>query len=615
MNLNLTTRWGETAIAGRPQGPSGATIWVVLEVFLWVFGACAVLSSLAAPTWAFDDAIPLVDGVLVRQGRTPNLDFYSIYPPLGPYVAAALFSLLGRTVIATRLWGGLIYLLLIWLATRLFRAQFGGVRYVPILTALVVAASTAKGIALPSWSGFGLSAVALLAYLMASQPGGRYRWLKIAFSGLLTGLALLFRVNFGAYVAAVVALDLALQWWCAGRPGSKSDCLKSLTLAATAFFVPMLICFFGFCSWAYGTHMGAAIPAFTVNAQRTMVRRGFVDLRFHFALVSTALIFPAGWYCLRTLKLKGRLSWVALAVFAVDFSLIGLAFAWGDHVAILGTLLAVELVSVLCLQLFVQRLPRLEFCLVLFYLFQLHYFLSRADGFHARFLALFPGMLLPFLLVEDVERAETESVSFRNVVVLGALGAVILALLVAPQFRLSGSRVVYGTLLVADVFRHPHTADTDRVVGTEQPKAAWLSVYPDVAELDAVRYIRGVTKSDEPIFVGVRDHSKVFMNDLRIYWLSSRPIGVRTFQLESGIATEAEVQREIIADLKQNHVQWLIIDRRPEAGDETFIRRGYVGSTLLDNYIRVNFQEQAHFDHFLVLRQQNDGLPYRPKLD
>jgi hypothetical protein len=105
------------------------------------------------------------------------------------------------------------------------------------------------------------------------------------------------------------------------------------------------------------------------------------------------------------------------------------------------------------------------------------------------------------------------------------------------------------------------------------------------------------------------------MNDLRIYWLSSRPIGVRTFQLESGIATEAEVQREIIADLEQNHVQWLIIDRRPEAGDETFIRRGYVGSTLLDNYIRVNFQEQAHFDHFLVLRQQNDGLPYRPKLD
>ena len=243
---------------------------------------------------------------------------------------------------------------------------------------------------------------------------------------------------------------------------------------------------------------------------------------------------------------------------------------------------------------------------MLFYLFQLHYFFSRADGFHARFLALFPGMLLPFLLVEDVERAETKSVSFRNIVVLGALGAVILTLLVAPQFRVSGSRVVYGALLVADLLRHPHTADTDRVVGTTQPKAAWLSVYPDVAELDAVRYIRGVTKSDEPIFVGVRDHSKVFMNDLRIYWLSGRSIGVRTFQLESGIATEAEVQREIIADLTQNHVRWLIIDRRPEAGDETSIRRGYVGSTLLDNYIRVNFQEQAHFDHFLVLHRQND---------
>ena len=211
-------------------------------------------------------------------------------------------------------------------------------------------------------------------------------------------------------------------------------------------------------------------------------------------------------------------------------------------------------------------------------------------------------MLLPFLLLEDVDTWEMKPVFFFNVVALAVLGPAILVLFAAPQFRLSASRLEIGTRLIGDVLRHPHLTDTDRVLGSVQPEAAWASVYPDVDELNAVRYLRRATTSAEPIFVGVRDHSRVFFNDLRIYWLSGRSIGVKTFQLETRDATEPRVQREIIADLSQNNVQWMILDCHPKAGDETFIRRAYVGSTLLDDYIRANFQEQARFGRFAVLR-------------
>ena len=52
---------------------------------------------------------------------------------------------------------------------------------------------------------------------------------------------------------------------------------------------------------------------------------------------------------------------------------------------------------------------------------------------------------------------------------------------------------------------------------------------------------------------------------LRMYWLSGRPIGVKMFQLETRVATEAPVQRDIIADLERNQVTWIVLDSAPTA--------------------------------------------------
>jgi len=143
--------------------------------------------------------------------------------------------------------------------------------------------------------------------------------------------------------------------------------------------------------------------------------------------------------------------------------------------------------------------------------------------------------------------------------------------------------------------------DTTYVFAGDQPPAVWQSLYRDANELRAIRYLREKTSTRDAIFVANPDHSRIFYNDLRPYWLADRPIGVRTFQLEARTATEANVQQEIISDLKRNDVNWILIDYAPELGDSTFLAQNYAGAKLLDQYIASQYREEARFGPYAVL--------------
>jgi hypothetical protein len=126
-------------------------------------------------------------------------------------------------------------------------------------------------------------------------------------------------------------------------------------------------------------------------------------------------------------------------------------------------------------------------------------------------------------------------------------------------------------------------------------------VYDDEGELQALRYVRARSGPDEAIFSGVPDHSRIYMNNLRFYFLAGRPIGVRVFQLEPVVATEAPVQQEIIHDLDQNKVKWVILDSGFWSPDKTFLTHHYVGSRLLDQYITSQYHEEARFGEYQIL--------------
>jgi hypothetical protein len=570
---------------------------IVFQLAAWSFAVVNAVSSLAARTDKFDDGLQLIHGVLVQQGRTPNLDFYSFYPPLSLYVDGALFSLLGRSIIAIRLLGAVLFFLILLLVARLFKGRLPSAQPILPLVTLLVAASIGSALWEPQWTGFAVSILALLTYL--SSPDGNV-WV-VGLSGVLTGFALLYRINFGAYVVMVVAADLFVFW--SARRGAIRDRfrLKGEILTAAAFLVPLSVVCASFCLGIYGRHAVGTVIELIMHAQKLMKLRGFIELSASSEII-LAVSLPAAWFFLRMLVGSERILLKAFVPAIVALVILAITLAGRNHVSIILIVSAAEIGAVILLHLFVHSLDRAEFCLLLFYCGLLHYYLSRADWYHWRLLPVGVGLFFPFLALAS---SSPDSAQARSPVASGTAVAALLTFaticLVLNETRPAVEYIPNGFRLLADVAAHPHMSDTDRLLGHKLPSREWLSVYDDEDELQALRYLRTRSKPDEAIFVGVPDHSRIYVNNLRFYFLADRPIGVHTFQLETRVATEAPVQQAIIHDLDQNNVKWVILDGTKWTPDKAFLAHPYVGSKLLDEYIASHYREEAEVGAYSIL--------------
>lgn len=157
-------------------------------------------------------------------------------------------------------------------------------------------------------------------------------------------------------------------------------------------------------------------------------------------------------------------------------------------------------------------------------------------------------------------------------------------------------------------------SDSDRYMPSD-PRNPWLSIYPHERhedrlqsgrdEFEAVRFIRSNTRPADPIFVGAKDHSRVFTNDLRFYWLAERLPGSRYIDLEAGVASLEHVQREIISDLNRSSTNWAVLTDAWEIGEESSLQKSQVqGSNLLDQHFLTNFEEVASFGKISIMRRK-----------
>lgn len=562
----------------RPRITKRAHLYRALDIALWITLALYVfwnvISLLGTPVSQFDDAIPLVDGVLVQHGLKPSVDFYSFYPPLQAYANAGLFTLLGKSIAVARIVPGALFVVLAGLIARHFRRTAAASPFVPLVT-LVFCSSIGKAISLPVFPGF---AIALIAFLL-------HRRHPLS-AGLLAAVATLFRVNFGGYVLAAVFLSLIVDW--------RKE-VKRLWFFIGGFVLGVT----AICLGIFHSQTIAATRQFVITAQRLMALRGFIDLRLT-ADIAWTVSFPVAYFLFNSIREPSRIQPRRTAILlALLFAMPLITVLIGRSVTVVLPIVLVEYALVVALNLSMdrERTLSLEVPSLLFFCGLLHYFLSRADWMHWRLLPI--GAVLVICCV-----ATRHSISLSHYWPM-FVGLLYLAFILVSSDsvtpRLTDAKA--GAHLLIQLVANPHLNDAREILDESVPGPGWMSVYSDQDERNALRFVRSHTRPSDPVFVGVSDTSRVFWNDVLAYWLLDRPIGVRDFQLESRIATEKPVQDRIIVDLQRNKVKWIILDTSAPPGDPQYFREGYHGSAVLDEYVRTNFGTERIFGSYSVLRR------------
>ncbi len=121
---------------------------------------------------------------------------------------------------------------------------------------------------------------------------------------------------------------------------------------------------------------------------------------------------------------------------------------------------------------------------------------------------------------------------------------------------------------------------------------------------DAIRYVQQRTGADEPIFVGLGRHDKIFVNDVTFYFLAARRSATRWHHMDPGLQTSAPIQREVVAELGAERPRFVLLESRWDGEKEPNDSAVSSGVTILDDYIRGRFAPVAAFGTMAVLQDR-----------
>jgi hypothetical protein len=135
----------------------------------------------------------------------------------------------------------------------------------------------------------------------------------------------------------------------------------------------------------------------------------------------------------------------------------------------------------------------------------------------------------------------------------------------------------------------------------ELERIACFKVQPDLAE--TVRYIQQRTEPQDPVFVGLSGHDRIFGNNMLIYFVLNRPSATKWHHFDPGLQTSAPIQRLMINELRGARPSLIVLVKWGELTDpnESSLSSGV---TLLDDYIRHAYEPVATFGANTILRMR-----------
>jgi hypothetical protein len=529
-----------------------------LAHWLWLPGLIAA-TALFVPTFlheprAFDEGFIVTGAMTIAHGGLPYRDFYSIYGPAQYYVTAALYAAFGSDLIVSRIGHAATLagmLVAVVACTRI--ATEGSPGLIPVVIA-VFCAAVVLVVPGPGYPSIAATLCLLASTVAFSEWATDSQRRRLIAASCLAGFAGLFRWDSGLLGVAALALSAVIA--SPHRRGSMARTSADVLAASLPGFALLII---------------GCIPLIVLGGARRWYDEVLYYSLFEYGnWRSLVFLHPAYWSLAGGLQ-EGDAARVADGLLRFAFaatpyvSVAGLAIcarrAWRGGGDVPPAVRLVLLLSIICIMLLNQMRVRSTLW----------------QGF-AAFTAALPIAAWLIHRARPARAVSRMAIGAVGVLSIAAVVSIVVARTLAAigEPRIDGS-VPRSTLLHADEDSYP---------GWQQ--------YGDM-----IRFVRERTPADEPIFSGVVDTSRLFINDAMIYFLADRQPAVRFVEMEPGITNTEAGQRRLVAALERRRVGtvvlWNKVSREPNRSAVSN------GVHVLDDYIRNHYREGARFGAYTVL--------------
>jgi hypothetical protein len=125
----------------------------------------------------------------------------------------------------------------------------------------------------------------------------------------------------------------------------------------------------------------------------------------------------------------------------------------------------------------------------------------------------------------------------------------------------------------------------------------------------ASAWIKGATRPDERIFVGLTSNRYTIMNPLIVYYLADRAPGVRDTMFNPGVTNTDWGQARMVDDLASSDTPYLVLDRVYADQHEMTADGRTPGSTRLDEYIGAHYRTICDMGTLVILARNDRPEP------
>jgi hypothetical protein len=528
-----------------------------------------VLASSSRTVNVYDDGVILTGATRVMAGAVIHRDFYANYGPAQFWVLAFLFERLGTSVLVATFWGALVKASIVSTVFLLGRRIMPGTRSAVCSAVALLWLSCCDLLLWPAWPALlasMVSAVQLFQVFRRTRAA-----ISLAAAGVAVGVATLFRYDIGGIVCLAEAAVLLAYRLVETRGIGRGDRVRSI--AAT-----------------FGAYL-AGVAVVCVPFAVALLWEGALN-----DFIFDVVLFPAHHYA-------------ATRSLPFPWPVEGRRPPWeGEYVVYLPVL-------IFCCVL-LAAIPRKNsqparfltasvdsrrggWELALLTALMLGFFakgLVRVGSLHMS-LAVVPAMLIMAALLSANSRRKVWTV-FSTALACATAVAIVLT---CDAFESVRDRI-------ASNLRSDRTGYCEPKPGLEREACFKTSAQ----QAAAVRFVQAATTPLEPIFVGLPQHRRIFVNNVAFYFAANRRPATKWYHFDPGLQNTAPIQQLMIGDLIRAHPRFVILDSDWEDHREPNASAQDSGARLLDDFIAANYRRVAAFGALTILEAASDSESAAP---